>query len=340
MSFFEELKRRNVFRVGLAYGVGAWILVQVGDILFENIGTPEWVMQTMLVLLGIGFFVAIFFAWAFEMTPDGVKREKDVDRSQSITLQTGKKLNTTILVMLALAVAYLLFDKFSATPVTVDADTVTSTETSTAAAEEAAPAIDSRSIAVLPFTNRSKLEEDEFFVDGIHDDLLSKLARIGSLKVISRTSMMRFKDTEKPIPEIARELGVATIMEGAVQRSGNQIRINVQLINAVTDEHLWAEIFDREMTAENLFAIQSEISQKIAEALKATLSPEEQQLVNNRPTENLAAYNAFLRGRQLMARRNSEDLDHAGCTSSEHMAPLELFSKRHFSARTFSSLAC
>ncbi len=149
------------------------------------------------------------------------------------------------------------------------------------------------------------------FVEGMHDDLLTNLARIGSLKVISRTSMTRYKDTEKSIPEIAAELGVATIMEGAVQRSGNQVRINVQLIDAQTDEHLWAEIFDRELTANNLFAIQSEISEAIAKALQATLSPAEQKRINQLPTENLAAYNAFLRGRQFMARRNSEDLQSA-----------------------------
>ncbi|NNL96478.1 MAG: hypothetical protein HKO64_12725, partial [Xanthomonadales bacterium] len=141
--------------------------------------------------------------------------------------------------------------------------------------------------------------------------LLTNLARIGDLKVISRTSVLRFKDTERPLPEIAAELGVATIMEGAVQRSGDTVRINVQLIDAQTDEHLWAEIFDREMTANNLFAIQSEISQKIAMALKSTLSPEEQQRISDRPTENLAAYNAFLRGRLLQSRRNSTDLDQA-----------------------------
>lgn len=313
MSLFEELKRRNVFKVSIAYLVGAWILVQVADILFENIGTPSWVMQTMLVFLGLGFFVALFFAWAFEMTPEGVKREKDVDRSQSITPQTGKKLNNAIVVLLVLAVAYLMFDKFSGSePVPTPA-----VETAMSGAHQGTepvsePAITRQSIAVLPFTNRSNLEEDEFFVEGIHDDLLSKLARIGSLKVISRTSVGKYKDTEKSIPDIAKELGVTTILEGAVQRSGNQIRINVQLIDAETDEHLWAEIFDRQMSAENLFAIQSEISEKIAEALKATLSPEEQQRVSDRPTENLAAYNAYLRGRQLQTRRNSADLDQAG----------------------------
>jgi len=319
MSFFEELKRRNVFRVGVAYAVAAWVLLQIFDVLGEILELPEWGGKLILALLVIGFFLALFFAWAFELTPEGLKREHEVDRSQSITPQTGRKLNTAILVLMAVAIAYLLFDKFYLSPQLAGSDPGTA---SSAAAEPAQPpapaeaspaeaAVSRQSIAVLPFDNRSRLEEDEFFVEGIHDDLLTNLARIGSLKVISRTSVGKYKGTEKTIPEIAAELGVATVMEGAVQRSGNTVRINVQLIDANTDEHLWAEIFDRELTADNLFAIQSEISEEIARALKATLSPEEKQRLNDRPTENLAAYNAYLRGRQLMARRNSKDMDQA-----------------------------
>jgi len=176
------------------------------------------------------------------------------------------------------------------------------------ASNEAEPAISRQSIAVLPFDNRSRNVDDEYFTEGMHDDLLTNLARISSLKVISRTSVNQYKDTEKTIPQIAIELGVATIMEGAVQRSGDTVRINVQLIDAETDEHLWAEIFDRELTAENLFAIQSEISQKIANALEATLSPEETQRLNDFPTQSMEAYNAYLRGRQLLPQRNTKDL--------------------------------
>jgi TolB-like protein/Flp pilus assembly protein TadD len=176
------------------------------------------------------------------------------------------------------------------------------------ASNESEPASSRPSIAVLPFDNRSRNVDDEYFTEGIHDDLLTNLARIASLKVISRTSVNQYKGTEKTIPQIAGELGVATVMEGAVQRSGNTVRINVQLIDASTDEHLWAEIFDRELTAENLFAIQSEISQKIANALEATLSPEEEQRINDFPTQSMEAYNAYLRGRQLLPQRNTRDL--------------------------------
>jgi TolB-like protein/Tfp pilus assembly protein PilF len=320
MSFISELKRRNVFKVGITYLVGSWLLIQVADILLDNIGAPAWVLQALFVALGVGFFITLFFAWAFEMTPEGVKREKDVDRSQSITPQTGKKLNNTILVLMAVAIAYLLFDKFSVKgpdPIPTPANGVTENSTSGKPdpaldiEPEKEAVINKQSIAVLPFDNRSRNVDDEYFTEGIHDDLLTNLARIGSLKVISRTSVMQYKDTEKTIPVIAKELGVATVMEGAVQRSGNTVRINVQLIDAQTDEHLWAEIFDRELTAENLFAIQSEISEKIAGALKATLSPDEETRINQFPTQSLEAYNAYLRGRQLMPQRNSADLEKA-----------------------------
>jgi len=318
VSFFVELKRRNVFRVGIAYVIGGWLLLQLTDVLSELLKLPDEIGPIVVAIVAIGFPIALFLAWAFELTPEGVKREKDVDRSQSITPQTGKKLNNTILVMMTLIIGYLLYDKFSPEMGSEPFSQETTAQVVAAGGEkrdpipaEAEPAINRQSIAVLPFENRSNLEEDEFFVQGMHDDLLTNLAKIGSLKVISRTSVARYKNTEIPIPVIAKELGVATIMEGAVQRAGNTVRINVQLIDAETDEHLWAEIFDRELTTENLFAIQSEISKMIASALQATLSPQEQKAISERPTENLAAYNAYLLGRQLMARRGVEDLTRA-----------------------------
>ncbi|MGB5292082.1 MAG: hypothetical protein WBN41_11605, partial [Lysobacterales bacterium] len=323
MSFIRELKRRNVVRVGIAYLVGSWLLIQVADIVFETIGSPAWVMQTLLAILAIGLPVALFLAWAFELTPEGVKLEKDVDRSRSIAPQTGKKLNNTIFILMALAIAYLLYDKFSAPAqpgsdhfsqqssgqTTNTNETTALTQVEAIAKAEEEPAITKQSIAVLPFDNRSNREEDQFFTDGIHDDLLTTIARIGSMKVISRTSVMEYRDTTKKIPEIAKELGVANILEGGIQRSGDQVRINVQLIDAQTDEHLWAEIFDRELTAQNLFAIQSEISQKIADALHTTLSPEETERINTMPTQNLDAYNAYMRGRQLLATRAAVDIE-------------------------------
>jgi TolB-like protein/Tfp pilus assembly protein PilF len=316
MSLFAELRRRNVFRVGIAYAISAWIVLQVADVIGEIMELPEWGGKLILLMVIVGFPLALIFAWAFELTPEGLKREKDVDRSASITPQTGKKLNNAILVLMALAIAYLLYDKFSGTrPDSVSTPAAEVAQSAARPETEPAPGTDTRasrqSIAVLPFDNRSNREEDQFFTDGIHDDLLTTIARIGSMKVISRTSVMEYKGTTKKIPQIAAELGVAHILEGGIQRSGNQVRINVQLIDAQTDEHLWAEIYDRELTAENLFAIQSEISTKIAEALQTTLSPEERRGISRMPTQDLEAYDAYLRGKQLLATRRTEDIEEA-----------------------------
>jgi len=321
MSFFEELKRRNVVRVGIAYAVSTWILLQLTDVVAQILQLPEWAPKLILLILVVGFVPALIFAWAFEMTPEGIKREKDVDRDESITPKTGRKLDYTIIGLLALGMAYFIWEsRFQDNPdIPAEAVTPSITDANSVSTETpgAAPAANSedgtsnteKSIAVLPFDNRSNRQEDEFFVEGMHDDLLTNLARIGSLKVISRTSVSQYKDTEKTIPEIAKELGVATIMEGAVQRSGNTVRINVQLIDAKTDEHLWAEIFDRELTTDNLFAIQSEISEAIADALEATLTDREHEQINRRPTDNLAAYNAYMLGRQLLPKRTSSALE-------------------------------
>jgi len=296
MSFFNELKRRNVIRVGIAYAVVAWLVMQFADVVLDNIDAPQWVFQVIMLVLAIGLPLVLVFAWAFEMTPEGLKKEKDVDRSQSITPQTGKKLNNAILVLMALAIGYLLYDKFAdegsepfsrQTP-----EKVRSTGEKRALTQEVKLTNTRSSIAVLPFANRSNKEDDLFFTEGIHDDLLTQLAKIADLKVISRTSVMKYKNTEKTIPEIASELGVSTILEGGIQRAGSRIRINAQLIDVNTDEHLWAETFDREMTMENIFDIQSEITRQIVTAVKGELSDEESEVLSGMPTNNLAAYEA------------------------------------------------
>jgi TolB-like protein/cytochrome c-type biogenesis protein CcmH/NrfG len=303
MGLIAELKRRNVFRVAVAYAVIAWLLAQVADLAFDNFGAPDWVPKSFLFMLILGFPLAVFFAWAFELTPEGLKREKEVDRAQSITHRTGRKLDYTIIALLVLAVGFLLFERFTAPGEEPAAVADAETEVTTSELE--------RSIAVLPFDNRSNREEDQFFTDGIHDDLLTTIANIGSLKVISRTSVMEYRETTKKIPQIAQELGVGNILEGGVQRSGTQVRINVQLIDAETDEHLWAEIYDRELTAENLFKIQSEVSNAIADALHATLSPEDLDRINSVGTTNLEAYEKYLLGRARWRERTAESLDAA-----------------------------
>jgi len=313
LSFLNELKRRNVLRVAAAYVVSAWLVIQVVETIFPAFGFGDAAVRIVTIVFAIGLIPTLIFAWAFELTPEGLKKESEVDRSQSITPYTGKKLDRMIMVVLALALGYFAFDKFVLNPQRVADIAKTAAEAGKERAREEArlEMFDEKSVAVLPFANRSEKKEDEYFTDGMHDEILTRLSRIASLKVISRTSVMNYRGTDKSIPEIARELSVATILEGGVQRSGNHVRINVQLIDAHTDEHLWAEIYDRELSAENLFAIQSEISTEIAKSLQATLSPEEKSRVYDLPTRNLEAYKHFLRGRQLMASRNTSDMEEA-----------------------------
>jgi TolB-like protein/tetratricopeptide (TPR) repeat protein len=307
MSFFNELKRRNVIRVGIAYAVVGWLVSQVAEFAIETFGAPDWVLKIFVVFVLLGFPIVLLFAWAFEMTPEGLKLEKNVDRSQSIAPQTGKKLNNTILVLMALAIGYLLFDKFSdkaAQPGTDHFSQQTSSQTTDTNEKSALSPVGAtsgdNSIAVLPFANRSDEKEDLYFTDGIHDDLLTQLANIKGLKVISRTSVMAYRDTTKRIPEIAAELGVSTILEGGIQRAGKRIRINAQLIDVATDEHLWAETFDREMTVENIFDIQSEITRHIVTAVRGELTAEETDTLAQRPTADLDAYEAYLKAKAFL----------------------------------------
>lgn len=288
---FDELKRRNVIRVGIAYLVAAWLILQITDVLVPILTLPESAARFVVLLLVIGFVPALIFAWAYELTPEGVKREREVDRTQSITGVTGRKLDFAIIAMLVLAVIYLVVDNYVFEDVALP--------TADKALE--------KSIAVLPFRNRSDNAADVHFIDGIHDDILTKLAKLATLdKVISRTSMERYRDTERPIPQIGEELGVATILEGGVQRAGSRVRINVQLIDASTDEHLWAETYDHELTVENLFAIQNEISREIVTALHGVLSDEEAERLQRMPTMSLEAHAEYAFGRKEMAKRTGE----------------------------------
>jgi TolB-like protein/Tfp pilus assembly protein PilF len=297
MSLYSELKRRNVFRVAIAYAVAAWLLIEVSATTFPLLNLPDWTATFITVLLIIGFPVALIFAWAFELTPEGLKKEKQVDRSHSITHLTGRKLDYIIIGVLTVAVAYFLLDKF----VWLGEEPPT----------DAAVTAQRKSIAVLPFANRSDNPEDVFFVDGFHDDVLTQISKISALTVISRTSVMEYRDTTKNLKTIGDELGAATILEGGVQRAGDQIRINVQLIDTGTDEHLWADTYDRALTAGNIFAIQSEIATAIAGELRAILSPEEQAQLAKVPTENLAALEAYFHGKQGVVKRTSGTLAEA-----------------------------
>jgi TolB-like protein/Flp pilus assembly protein TadD len=313
MSFLTELKRRNVFRVGVAYAVAAWVFLQVLDLVIEYIAAPVWIMHLVMMLLAAGLPAIMLGAWLFEITPEGVKLERDVDRSQSITGETGRKLDRMVIVFLVIAVVFLLADRFSFTETQAPQGPKASSEDSGGSPSTAGPASETaeKSIAVLPLANRSANPEDAFFAEGMHDELLTQLSRISALKVISRTSVMGYAGTTKRMPEIGRELGVATLLEGGVQRSGNRVRINVQLIEAATDEHLWAEVYDRELTADNLFDIQSDITRSIANALQAVLTGDEEQTLDERPTDNVEAYAFYLRAKAAAASygRSPEQID-------------------------------
>lgn len=290
-SIMSELRRRNVFRVAATYAVVAWIIIEAGSVLLPTFGASELAFKIYVIVVAIGFVVALVLAWIYELTPEGVKLEKDVDRSRSITKQTGRKMDLVFIFLLVIALGV----------------SVTLNITGMRDAPEA-PAADSLSVAVLPFTSRSTDPENQLFADGIHDDLLTRLANIGALKVISRTSVMEYRDTTKNLRQIAQELGVGTVLEGAVQRVGDSVRITAQLIDASTDDHIWANSYDRQLSAVNLFAIQSEISEEIASALQATLTDEEQSRLANIPTASLAAYNLFTQGRDNLYTRRLDTL--------------------------------
>jgi len=317
MSFFEELKRRNVFRVGLAYVVASWLLLQITDVLVSLMGLPEFVGKVVVALVIIGFIPVMAFSWVYEVTPEGIKRESEVDRNESITRETAARLNRTTIVLLVAAIAVVALDRLipekGAEPVTPEV----SAETTGAEAEPASgsisvtepdpakPGDSTPSVAVLPFVNMSADPENEYFSDGISEELLNLLVRIEGLRVPSRTSSFAFKGQNMDIREIADQLEVGHVLEGSVRKAGNRVRITAQLIDVTSDTHLWSDTFDREL--EDIFAIQDEIAGQIVEALKLALAPT---VSDHKPTENMEAYNLYLQG-LYQFRRRGESLEDA-----------------------------
>jgi TolB-like protein/Tfp pilus assembly protein PilF len=285
MSLFAELKRRNVFRVGIAYVVLAWIILQVGDTMAPALHLPEWINSALAFFLILGFPLAMFFAWAFEMTPEGLKLEKEVDRDSSITPVTGRKLDRTIIVMLVLALGYFIWQSQKAP----EQDIV-----ETKAGQE--------SIAVLPFQNMSSDEEQEYFSDGLTEELLNLLAKIPELKVTSRTSAFFYKGKDVRISDVGRELNVDHVLEGSVRKSGQKIRITAQLIEAETDAHLWSETWDRDL--DDVFVIQDEIAKAVVDELRVQLLGE----LPHAPTTNGETYSLFLQARHTINQRTYESL--------------------------------
>jgi TolB-like protein/Tfp pilus assembly protein PilF len=280
-NFFAELKRRNVYKVAIAYAVVAWLLMQVASQIFPFFEIPNWAVRLVVLLLIIGFPVALILAWAFELTPEGVKRTEDVDLSKSIRRKTGRKLDFFIIAVLLLVISILLFQRLHPN-----------------ASPAGSSALD-KSIAVLPFENVSEDKAFAFFADGVQDEILTDLAKIADLKVISRTSVMQYKNVStRNLPEIAQALKVAHVLEGSVQRSGNRVRVSAQLIDARNDTHVWVEKYDRELA--DVFGIQSEIAQKIADQLQAKLSSTEKNAISERPTSDIAAYDLYLQAKELI----------------------------------------
>ena len=280
-SFLAELKRRRVYNVAVAYVVVAWLLIQVATQVFPFFNIPNWIVRLVVLLTIIGFPIAAACSWAFEMTPEGIKLEGDIDRR--ITRKTGRKLTALIVIVAAVAAGVTVF-RFLHSQQGIEA----------AKQPSLAVAIESKSIAVLPFENRSEDKENAYFAEGIQNEILTRLANIADLKVISRTSTQRYKSSPENLPEIARQLGVAHILEGSVQKYGDAVRVNVQLIEAATDFHLWADTFDRKLT--DIFSVESEVAKAIADQLRAHLTGREEQVIAARPTEDSEAYDAYLRG--------------------------------------------
>jgi TolB-like protein/Tfp pilus assembly protein PilF len=293
-SFFSELKRRNVYKVAVAYAVVAWLLIQAASILFPTFEAPPWVMKVAVVLIAIGFPIALIIAWAFEMTPEGMKRTEDIGPDEKIPQWSRRKFAALVVSVALLAGGLLLF-QLSRNPA------------STSASEAASERVTDKSVAVLPFENLSEDKANAYFVDGMQDEVITRLAKIAELRVISRTSTQRYRTRSANLAEIARELGVSHLVEGTVQRVGDRVRINVQLIRAANEGHLWAEIYDRNLT--DIFAVQTELATAIAHSLQAKLTGTEVKAVAARPTDNLAAYDAYLRGIDFGSRPGQNPAD-------------------------------
>src|SRR4026209_2310016 len=286
-SFFAELKRRNVYKVAVGYAGVGWLLIQVATQVFPFFEIPNWGVRLIVLLIVVGFPIALVIAWAFELTPGGIKRTEEAD-----LVYPGRSRGRAwiyVVISAGLLSAGLFFlGRY------------------TAPNENKIGNVPAKSIAVLPFENLSRDPDNAYFAEGIQDEILTRLAKVADLKVIARTSTQRFKSAPDDLQQIAKQLGVTNILEGSVQKVADQVRVNVQLINAVTDAHLWAETYDRKLT--DIFAVESEIAQAVAQALQATLTGSEKRSIAKKPTENPEAYELYLKGRFFWNKRTGVDL--------------------------------
>jgi TolB-like protein/Tfp pilus assembly protein PilF len=291
-NFFSELKRRNVYKVAVAYAVVGWLIAQIATQIFPFLEIPNWIVRLVIVLIAIGFPIALLIAWAFEATPEGIKRTEVADAMPPASIRRKRYAWIYIVVIGAVISAALFF---------IGRFTVQN-KTTTAAPND----ISSKSIAVLPFDSLSEDKSNAYFAEGVQDEILTRLAKVADLKVISRTSTQRFKSAPSDLRDIAKQLGVMNILEGSVQKANDQVRVNVQLINAMNDAHLWAEIYDRKLT--DIFATESDIAKTIAETLQARLTGSEKTAMSKKPTANSEAYELYLKGRFFWNKRTGADL--------------------------------
>src|SRR5438132_1405452 len=298
-NFFSELKRRNVYKVAVAYAIVGWLLVQVATQVFPFLEIPNWVVRLVIALVMIGFPIALVIAWAFEATPEGIKRTEDVDpfdsRSGQALAATSKQSKKHIWIYVVVIGAAFSIGLFFV-------GRYTAGNNATAARSE----LSAKSIAVLPFDNLSRDPDNAFFAEGVQDEILTRLAKVADLKVIARTSTQKFKSAPADLRDIAKQLDVRNILEGSVQKVNDQVRVNVQLINALTNAHLWADTYDRKLS--DIFAVQSDIARTVAQTLQAKLTGTAEHVLASRPTENPEAHQLYLKGRFFWNKRTTENI--------------------------------
>jgi TolB-like protein len=306
-SFFRELKQRKVYRVALGYAVVAWLVIQISATVMPVYRAPEWILPIFITAIALGFPVALVLAWAFEVKGGVIEKTPE----STASLSTANKRRVWLLAAAGLIISTLAVGGYWIWHPWRNASAAKSMAASTPSESSnvVTPAIPEKSVAVLPFANLSRDPDNAYFATGIHDEIVTRLAKITELKVISCTSTQRFKSAPDDLPAIAKELRVANIMEGSVQRYADQVRVNVQLIKAENDAHLWADTFDRKLT--DIFVVESEIARTIAETLQAKLSGEEQRQLNRRDTTSPEAYGFYLKGRYYWEKRTGQNVKKA-----------------------------
>src|SRR5213083_2659998 len=296
-GFFGELKRRNVYKVAVAYAVVGWVIAQIATQIFPFLEIPNWVVRFVIVLIAIGFPIALVIAWAFEATPEGIKRTEVADTMPAVAGQKKHAWIYVVIVGAAISVALFFLGRYTAQSREGGRPPATT------------GSLPQKSIAVLPFDNLSRDPDNAFFAEGVQDEILTRLAKVADLKVIARTSTQRFKSAPENLPDIAKQLGALNILEGSVQKVNDQVRVNVQLINALTNAHLWAEIYDRKLS--DIFAVQSDIAKTVADTLQAKLTGSEKQMMAAQSTSDTAAYELYHKGRSLWEKRTGDNIPKA-----------------------------